>query len=123
MLTPETECKVIDMLTRLGITADLVGFQYIVTALGYIIKPDAKSAADYNYLPMKHIHVDLEKKYGVCEGTLSKSIRYAIMTSTRYGDRDYIRKLFGDVDFTRDTYISNAKFLYTLAVNVNRDLD
>ena len=97
------------LLKELGCSANLLGYEYLVSAL-FLCATSSK-----NILPMGTIYDDVAKK---CDTTYSKaerSIRHAIETSILKANPDKFNEVFGWTVDSNKGKPTNSEYIFTVA--------
>lgn len=101
--------KVSDILTKLGMAANLLGYKYLREAI-LIAYRDSASVSCI----MQSIYAPIAKKHGTTVSRLERDMRHAIETVWTKGSLDYIDKCFGYTVDANKGKPSNREFIATI---------
>ncbi len=101
--------KTSDILTKLGMSANLLGYKYLREAI-LISYRDSSSVSCI----MQSIYAPIAKKHSTTVARLERDMRHAIETVWTKGNLDYIDKCFGYTVDASKGKPSNREFIATI---------
>lgn len=114
---PSLKNAIEDLLTEIGVSRSNLGFYYLTEAIRLMVEDRNK----YLRAIHKGLYVDICKTFPeTTPARIERCIRHAIETAFENGDMEYMRDLFGGC-ISKDTgKISNAGFIITCAVEIEK---
>jgi len=101
--------EVHNVLLKIGIPPNLLGYNYIVTATELILNNPL-----YLHTITKGLYVEIARRYGTTSAGVERAIRNAINVGWLHGDLDYIYQLFKNCISPKRGVPSNSLFLTRL---------
>lgn len=98
--------EVQNVLLKVGIPPNLLGFAYIVYA-------EELALSDHEYLRSltKCMYVDIAKKFHTTPSAVERCMRHAINIGWKYGGADFIDSLFHDCVYSKRGIPTNSQFI------------
>lgn len=103
------QIKIADIIKKIGISTNIVGYKYIIDAVNICIK-------DINQINLmtKNLYPKIAEHFNTSSCRVERGIRYAIEKGWKEGNIDFQEKIFGNIISAYKGKPTNSQFIATL---------
>lgn len=109
------EAEIVKTIQKLGISANLLGFQYIKCGVELLLLDDKNRS---HGSMTNYIYPTIADKYNSTPSRVERAIRHAIEVCMSRGDTDTINSIFDGAYSPITGKPTNMEFLYTIATRL-----
>ena len=111
-------CIVEDFLTDFGVPSNILGYEYLTTAVCLIVgNPDFRRSV------CKELYPEIAKLHSSTASRVERAIRHAIEVSVDRGNKEVIYRVFGNTISGHKSKPINTEFIFRVAQIIKREVD